>query len=83
MAAVLSAYRKAAPAALTHLVSTHRCTQMVIARLLAAAYELNFAIDRMTPLADALMELADHLTAGPCTNLLWTATQPEAARDAA
>ena len=40
MAAVLNAYRKAAPAALTHLVSTHRCTQMVIARLLAAAYEL-------------------------------------------
>jgi aminoglycoside phosphotransferase (APT) family kinase protein len=79
MIAVLQAYRLAASPEVVQNVSEQRCAQMVVARLLAAAYELNFAIDRMTPLADALLDLANHLAAGPTESMLFSTKNSEAA----
>lgn len=61
MRGFLQSYLAAATPQLRPLVTPERCTQMLIARLLAAAYELNFVIDMRTPLAEGLLGLAASL----------------------
>ena len=72
MCAFLSAYRASAGADALDAVTPERCAQMVIARILAAAYELNFATDRHNPVADALLALAGHLSSTDAAERLFS-----------
>lgn len=65
----LAAYRTAARERGLAAVTAHRCTDLITARLLAAAYEVSFATDQLNPITDVLLEIAEHLSEGGAPKL--------------
>ena len=65
----LSAYRVAARKRGVQAVTSQRCSNLIIARLLSAAYEVSFATDKTDPISDVLLEIAAHLSVGAAPKL--------------
>lgn len=57
----LSDYRVAAQTRGLSAVNAQRCSSLIMARLLAAAYEVSFATDQVNPITEILLEIANHL----------------------